>query len=1236
MRNLLKTCLALAVILSLTLQPLRAANTKKTVEQVTTSVEVVDDVDYIVTSATPFTSEGIVNITNTDHAVVILQNVKPSKAIHLLPSHVQINGAKAVNNSNCQVKIYNRGCIILPYGNSFKPLTVYSEKNFEGESSNNFGLGNDGGFMNTLTDAQLNNRIRSFKLKRGYMVTFSIKARGRGYSRCFIAADKDIEMASMPIILDRSISSYRIFKWYDTGKQQLAGAGGDFNACSALNVTSTYTWGTTSDMSPDVENVPHHIYENYPSPAALGGCTTSPHMKTNNEPMNTADDPKGKTEDIDLILSNWEDLMATGMRLCSPSSWDGSDYTNGTGFLKNFCDEIDRRGWRCDIIDLHCYWPEGNFGTISNWTNSTGRPVWISEWVWGASWNSNGAFASGVTEAQNAEVLKRICNVLNNNSNVERYYYWNSERDPSRLYKNGSLTPAGQYYATINSGLGFKGKEYVPKTPPQVPPTDLSIDYDAASGKATLTWTESNGEMNDYIYVQRRENSYQAWVTVVDVPLKEETGTYTVSDVDAKDGWEFRITEKMANNTIKSSNTVMVVNNSVKAGDAVDVEGKTMYLGGNAIFNGSFDMGLRGWTNGQGTSLGQPWFQTPAIGGADGGAYLQCYGNGGTNTVQAVKTAVKVDPEAVYYFMVDACNMGEKTIARVGLSNNGTSLNGGTVATFNNTSAAWNTNFYTFSSGANEYAIILLNTLNAQARFDNFKLFRLFDTKEEALADAAAKARQRAQDFMAYNPLFNDILTSQLAIVKEDQQEDIAYVDDLTDTAIKAGSLFPILRDRAAEVSHIVSQYPIFGSEELAALTNDILTQSVITPQSILEQYAALTDAIDEYMPLATAEGKVQSPNFVSSSGWTVKAGTYTGGDQRLATQDGVTCWNAWWSLNPSNDNGSTMAIKQDIAALDLPGLYFLQCRASTQHYCLSDQHAFLKKGNETLTSPVLRKDYLDLSNISVDDRWETLTTPPFYVDNGESLTIGFESSKAGSTDMAYRKVGDTNGSGDHREGWWCATDFALRFLPYYQTSVTAAQWQTACLPYSVAASPKMKFYQIAGILSDFSALCLEEIEEVAAGEPFLYMPEENMACFREYGEVKEKANGRGTGNLRGFYATTGTVPSKHYALVDGVWCKPEGRLPIGNYHAVLRPFDDKNSNPYTLFASWDGPTVPITGITDNELEVLTSDINQPSILHSQPSTLYTTSGLPVKQQSATPGIYIKVENGKATKIIIR
>ncbi|MCF0202361.1 MAG: hypothetical protein HUK08_03255, partial [Bacteroidaceae bacterium] len=314
-----------------------AANTVTTVSQVSSNVTISDDVDYVITGTTPFTASGSVDITNTDHAVLIIRGIRPSKVISSWLKYVSINGEKAVNNTNCQVKMYAYGTIIMPYSKDIKPLTVYSEQNFGGTAVNDFGLEHTNGFMNTLTDEKLNNRIRSFKLKRGYMVTFSTRKEGRGYSRCFIADTEDLEFAVMPDILDNSISSYRVFQWLDAQKKNLAD-NLDATANTMLGTASSYAWNAGESKLPDIDCVSHHIYENYPSPSDCGKVTYTCHMKTNNEPANTSDDPKGRIETVAEVLANWEDLMRTGLRLCSPSTHDG-----GWGWHADFMKEIDAR-----------------------------------------------------------------------------------------------------------------------------------------------------------------------------------------------------------------------------------------------------------------------------------------------------------------------------------------------------------------------------------------------------------------------------------------------------------------------------------------------------------------------------------------------------------------------------------------------------------------------------------------------------------------------------------------------------------------------------------------------------------------------------------------------------------------------------------------------------------------------------------------------------------------------------
>ena len=1225
-----RTNLLTALFLLLSLQ-LWAVNEKVTVEQVTETINLTTDVDYIVTSPTPFASSGIVNIENTDHAVLILSGVKPSKALSLLASRVQIAGEKAVNNQNCQVKLYNRGCIILPYGNSVKPLTVYSEQNFEGDQCNDFGLESDGGFMNTLSTEKLNNRIRSFRLKRGYMVTFSLRAGGRGYSRCFIAADQDLEMATMPAILDRSISSYRIFKWYDTGKPQLAAAGGDTGACSALNVTSTYTWGVGSNMAPDVENVPHHIYEGYPGISDLGKATWSPHMKNNNEPRNSADDhPQTLAE----ILGNWEELMRTGMRLCSPSSWDGSDYWNGTGFLKQFFDSIDARGWRCDILDMHCYWPEGNFGNLQNWVNAVHRPIWISEWCWGASWNHDGAFANGVTQTQVRDALKRICTKLNSYNYVERYFYWNSEADISKLYKGGSLTPAGTMYSQLDGGVGYNGKyDYVPKCPKQQDPKDLAVVFNRETGKADLLWYDYNHEMNEYIHAECRKGNNQSWEVVRDVTGIETEGQQILSGVEAQMGWEFRIVEKDANGKTRQTKTVKCLSSDMRAGDAIEVNGETKYLGGNIIVNGQFDMGMSGWKNGQGEPLSHPWFQVITEGNMLGGPCLQCYGNGTANTESAVRTVFPIEPGKDYYFQADAADI-TTTGSSLKLSDDGVT-NKKTIVQLNNTQANWASKVATFNSGEYGYAIVTLYSLGSKGRVANFILSPLFDTLEEALADGAARERQKAEALADYYPRFKSYLAEQLGKTDADLQKDYNNVKNLINNTLRAQKALPRLTAICQDAQTLSGMYCLNGYEQLKEASTEMglkLQEEVnITPEWVLENLDWLSRMMADFLVLEPLEGLVTNPTFNNTNGWQTKTGTYKEGTQQVNRQGSVPYWSAYWSLPKEGNEEQTMGISQTVKGL-AHGLYALECKAATEHYCITDQHAFITNGADTLNSSVLSADYLDLPL----DGWQTLTTAPVYIEQGGSLTIGFIGSKQNAIDLAWREVGNPKSEGDHREGSWAATEFKLHYRPLYKVNTAPGQWGVVCLPYAVTPSPHVKFYQIAAITEDSKKLCLEEITETEPGIAFIYKADEANACLLEYGEAVTTTTDA-PGNLRGFLTSSARVPYGYYILTDGVWQKlQEGaeRPRIGNNNAIMRPLNDKNSKPIPVVSSWAGETMPIEGVTEEEIA---AGITLPQgTMEGSEYYYFTLGGQRIEGGQPRPGIYLKVGNGIITKTIIK
>ncbi len=500
-----------------------AANTVTEVSQVTDGVALTTNVDYVITGDTPFANDGSVDIQNTEHAVLIIQATKPSMTKRKWLKFVTINGEKAVDGTNCQVKLYNKGTVIFPYANDIAPLTCYTEKDFGGESCNTYSEGHSGGFMKTLTAETLNNQIRSFKLKRGYMVTFALGTSGWGYSRCFIADTEDLEM-NMPANMSARVSSYRLFKWNYFSKMGIAN---DTRAsvCNDLNVEACYSWGCGENRLPDTECIPVHIKENWPAPSDCGAVNYSCHLKTNNEPYNPDDDPKGVIETVSDILVNWEDLMRTGLRICTPSSWDGSDYWDGTGkCIAPFLDSIDARGWRCDIVDAHCYWPEYNFRYLEDywWTNYH-RPIWVSEWIWGASWNNNGCWGAGVTDDDIYYATQRITNKLVTSPHVERIFYWNSE-SKGHVYES-SMTRLGEYYSTVKTDLGYKASYQYTPTVVYFEPQNATGTYDKKKGTYTLKWNDKNGDMLDSITIQCKLPGTTKYVQIAKFEPKDRTSS---------------------------------------------------------------------------------------------------------------------------------------------------------------------------------------------------------------------------------------------------------------------------------------------------------------------------------------------------------------------------------------------------------------------------------------------------------------------------------------------------------------------------------------------------------------------------------------------------------------------------------------------------------------------------------------------------------------------------------------
>jgi len=1064
----------------------------KTVTQVTTAVTLQGKTDYVITSATPITSTGSIAMSAGDEAVVIFKKVKPSLAANYL-QYITIDGATAVNGTNCQLKVYNQGSIIMPMNATDAPCILYTGTDLSGMKLP-LSVSDK---MNALGPLY-NNRVQSVFLHRGYMLCLANYADGTGYSRIFIA-DTGNRTINLPAALSGKVSSARVMVWNDVNKKGYAGSSTTVN--DKLNTTWCYNWDNGNYSWPNREFVTQHHHEGWPSIESCGTNGSSPNLLGNNEPDNTAD-AKEQDVSVDEVLKTWPQMMATGKRLGSPAM--ASNLT----WLYSFIDSIDKRGWRCDFVALHCYW----YQDWSDWQTTlkaihdrTGRPIWITEMNYGANWtgwpgsNTNGTAANYAIEKKH---MAPIVDGLESTDYIERYAIYNAVQDCRRVWDGSKLTPMGEYYAAKSSRLAFNSSYGVtPRTPDMKSPDRLAVNFNPADSTTTLTWHEYNGEWNRSMTIEKLVNG--SWVTVDTIAQKEPEADYTYTVKGLPRGTTLRVHVVTLNGVNRYTAELASTLSTTEPGTPVVYNGATWYMGGNILWNGDFSYGMDSWTNGTGSAPGQPDFQVVPFGGPDGSAYLQAWTHGGATSTASLHNSADVQANTPYYFGVTTKN-NSGSWQKLSLSKNGTSEDQ-TVLNLQPTDT-WNRQETVFSTGSYTHLALSYRWLGAKAAYDKFCLARLYPTLEEALADAAQQPKpNRTTD--AVNDSVNQM------------EQWRNYADS-------------------------VAQLGLPGSDTLVACVYN------------LDNAEAMQQAIHNYLQ-SQPEANFASNNFSSATTpWVTKAGTYTGGDQSATRQLGVPCWNAWWSgIDAAQLSARTMAIYQQRRITET-GFYRLEAKATTQHYCLSDQHAYIQNvtSGAAQNSPALQAQWLDVPDVTADEAWQRLTTLPVYVGERDSLRIGFMSSKQGAIDNAWRKYADESSTGDKREGWWCAADFKVTFTPAYQAEVTAGDWQTICLPYDAQPGTGVEVYTVAGLDSAGTHICLEPVTVMQAGMPYVYRATGSKAVFLESGKkVGLPVTGGHNGLLGVFHAVKGSVSDVAYVLVNNAWvpAKPAD-TDMGWNHAYL------------------------------------------------------------------------------------
>lgn len=548
-----------------------AANSKQTVSQVSDGVVLSTPVDYHVTGTTPFATAGSIDIQHED-AVIIFDNIRPSVVRSRYLNNIMVNGEKAVNDRNAFITIWQNGTIVYPHRNSeFNPLTVFSGKNYEGKSNSSYKPYQKYGSLGEMKD-----NIRSFKLKRGYMVCFATGSTGKGYSRVWIAQNEDVNVPDMGRYLSGKVGFIRIVAWKATSKK--GSANSDVNM---LNAQSTYNWGGGDDplTNVDHEYVAMHHHEGWTDWGALAGNQHMIHVLGNNEPDNSGDSkeqyiPRSDIESRLFANGAWAASQTTGARIGSPApSGDIS------GWLVDFMNLCTKYNQRIDFIALHLYWHASGsqYSDRVNWVYDLfKRPVWITEWNYGANWtderwpDGNRGAGSG-NQAHAKAGISDIVNSLESNPHLERYMIYNWVEDCRSVILNDKLTPAGEWYASKKSNMAYSGGEgYVP-TWNYWAPQDLKLEYTKSKKTAKLTWSCLNDKQTDSIHVERKVNGVDAdYITIKTFPMTQGPNySYTDTLTDQSGYITYRITNFDSDSKKRQTGEVGVTIGSAQGNDII-------------------------------------------------------------------------------------------------------------------------------------------------------------------------------------------------------------------------------------------------------------------------------------------------------------------------------------------------------------------------------------------------------------------------------------------------------------------------------------------------------------------------------------------------------------------------------------------------------------------------------------------------------------------------------------------
>lgn len=450
-RLFLAAALALAG-LAAPAQTLTITNGVQTYSAVSNTVVTLTGTSELIVTGTNNPLFGATIYLNSANAWIVLPYLRPSVVRSNNLSQFRINGAAAVAGSNCRVDEFVMGSIIIPHAPSIAPLQIFSGPHFSGASAQ---LGLYTYYTNTALGG-LNRNVGSFKLMHGYQATFAQNADGTGASQVFIAQDGDLNVGLLAGSLNEPVSFVRVFPWRWIAKRgwaDTAGVGGDG---VVIKPYWFYDWGDGSSSATDAEYAPMK-WSGSSGTSSINNKQGSTEVLGYNEPDNTAQ----ANMTIAAAIADWPHLMQWGLRAGAPAVSDSGVSGQGLDWIYGFMSQATNLGYRVDFVPIHWYKCGQSASQLTNYLagvyQTTGRPVWLTEFNYGANWcDVNGS--QPPTPAQEASAVSQFIAALENAPWVERYSIYNWVTTNRELVEDDgvTLTAAGLLYRDTPSTLSYR------------------------------------------------------------------------------------------------------------------------------------------------------------------------------------------------------------------------------------------------------------------------------------------------------------------------------------------------------------------------------------------------------------------------------------------------------------------------------------------------------------------------------------------------------------------------------------------------------------------------------------------------------------------------------------------------------------------------------------------------------------------------------------------------------------